>query len=102
MVGIAVMAQEELKEESRMVCRMNSRPNELNREGEMAQYTGLQSILNAALGEYQFKGFRLVEFGDHALNLYYQDEWVGVISQGSATIPVIHEACREHLEGIAG
>ena len=64
----------------------------------MAQYTtGLQSILNAALGEYQSKGFHLVEIADHVLMLYYQDELVGVLNQGSATIPIIHEACREHL-----
>ena len=62
---------------------------------------GLQSICNAALGEYQSKGFRLVEMGDHILRLYYQDELVGVLSQGGATIPVLHEACREHLEGLA-
>ena len=62
---------------------------------------GYQSILNAALGEYQSKGFRLVEPDDHCLYLYYQDERIGVLSQGGATIPVIHEACREHLESIA-
>ena len=62
---------------------------------------GLQSILNAALGEYQSKGFCLTELDDHVLMLYYQDELVGVLSQGGATIPVIHEACREHLEGLA-
>ena len=69
-------------------------------ELKMAIYNkeqGLQSILNAALGEYQSKGFRLAEFDDHALNLYYQDEWIGVLSQGGATIPVIHEACRMYL-----
>ena len=66
----------------------------------MPRYVGLQSIVNAALGDYQSKGFRLVEFGDHALILYYQDETVGILSQGGATIPAIHEACREHLESL--
>ena len=64
------------------------------------QYTGLQSILNVALGEYRSKGFRLVELGDHILRLYYQDELVGILSQGGATIPVIREACQEHLESL--
>jgi len=59
---------------------------------------GLQSILNAALGEYQSKGFRLVEPTDHCLSLYYYDELVGSLSQGGSTIPAIHEACREYLE----
>jgi len=74
---------------------------ELEEELKMAIYNqeqGFQSILNAALGEYQSKGFCLVEPDDHCLYLYYQDEWIGVISQGGATIPVIHEACRAHLE----
>jgi len=65
------------------------------------QEQGFQSILSAALGDYQSKGFRLVEFGDHALNLYYQDDWIGVLSQGGATIPVLHDACREYLEELA-
>ena len=64
----------------------------------MAEYVNLQSILNAALGDYQSKGFRLAELGDYCLTLYYRDEVVGVLSSGGATIPAIHEACREHLE----
>lgn len=62
---------------------------------------GLQSVLNAALGEYQSKGFRLVEPDDHCLYLYYRDAWIGVLSQGGATIPVIHEACQQHLDSLA-
>jgi len=68
----------------------------------MSRYINFQSILNAALGEYQSKGFRLIECDDHTLKLYYRDEWVGVLSQSGATIPVIHEACREHLGSLAG
>jgi hypothetical protein len=71
---------------------------------KMATYNqeqGLQSVLNAALGKYQSKGFRLTELGDHSLMLYYRDESVGVLSQGGATIPAIHAACREHLETLA-
>jgi len=65
------------------------------------QEQGFQSILNAALGEYQSEGFRLVENGDHFLYLYYRDEWIGVLSQGGATIPVIRETCREYLETLS-
>ena len=61
---------------------------------------GFQSILDAALGEYQSRGFRLMEMGDHSLMLHYRDEMVGAISLGGATIPVIHEACREYLESL--
>ncbi len=62
---------------------------------------GMQSILNAVLDEYQLKGFRLVEPGDHILELYYQDERVGIFNQSRATIPAIREACREHLESLS-
>ena len=64
------------------------------------QEQGYQSILNAALGEYQSKGFRLVEPDDHFLYLYYLDEWIGVLSQEGATIPTIHGACQGHLESL--
>jgi len=67
----------------------------------MPSYVNLQSILNAALGEYQAKGFRLMEPGDHILELYYQDALVGRFSQGGATILAIHEACQEHLESLS-
>ena len=83
-----------------MVCRMNSRPNEPRREGNMTQYTGLQSLLNATLGEYQSKGFRLMEDSDHFLRLYYQDSLLEVFNQTRVTIPVIHETCRRYLESL--
>jgi len=62
------------------------------------QEQGLQSILNAALGEYQSRGFRLVEPDDHCLYIYYQDELVGIFSQCVATFLAIREACQDHLE----
>lgn len=65
-----------------------------------SQEQGFQSILNAALGEYLSKGFRLLEPDDHCLYLYYRDERIGVISQGGATIPVIRGACQKHLESL--
>jgi hypothetical protein len=67
----------------------------------MAQFTGLQSVLDAALGEYQSKGFCLTELSDHMLMLHYRGEMVGVFSQSGATVPVIHEVCREHLESLS-
>ena len=62
---------------------------------------GMQSILNAALGDYQSEGFRLMELDDHILRLYHQDNPVGVLSQGGATIPAIRKACREYLESLS-
>jgi len=66
----------------------------------MAQYVGYQSILNAALGEYQSKGFRLVEDSDHFLRLCYQDGLLEVFNQLRVTISVIQETCREYLESL--
>lgn len=66
------------------------------------QERGFRSILNAALGEYQSKGFQLIEPDDHILELYYHDDLVSVLSQGGATLPAIHKACREYLETLAG
>jgi len=65
------------------------------------EYVNLQSILDAALGEYQSKGFRLAEHDDYCLYLYYQDKRIGIVGQGVAAIPVIREACREHLESLS-
>jgi hypothetical protein len=62
------------------------------------EYEGLQSIYNAALGEYHSKGFQLVEQDDHVTILFYRDERVAVFSQTGLTIPALHQACQEHLE----
>ena len=63
----------------------------------MPKYEGLQSIYNAALGEYQGKGFRLVEQDDHVAILYYRDEKVAVFSQTGMTIQALHQACAQWL-----
>lgn len=63
----------------------------------MAIYEGLQSILNAALGEYHSKGFSLVEQGDHTLSLFYKDERIGYFSQIGMTIMALHKACEDYL-----
>lgn len=66
----------------------------------MAEYTGVQSILNAALGEYHAKGFRLVESDDYTLALSYEGERVALFGVQDALIPSIHEAYRKHLDRI--
>ena len=67
----------------------------------MAQYTGsLQSILNAALGPFQNKGFRLVEEGDHITILFYHDQRVAVFNQTRLTTMTLHEACQSWLDKV--
>jgi len=60
----------------------------------------LQSILNAALGEYHQKGFRLVEQDDHITILFYRDERVAVFSQTGLTLRALHQACAQWLEKV--
>ncbi len=59
---------------------------------------GFQSAINAALGDYQSGGFRLVETADRILELYYQDDLAGVFSPRTVTVLAIRESCREYLE----
>jgi len=63
----------------------------------MAEYKNAQSILNAALGDYQQQGFRLVEPDDHTLVLYHDDYRVCTFSASGADIPTIRAACDIYL-----
>jgi len=63
----------------------------------MAIYTGKQSVLNAALGEFEDYGFKLVESDDHFLELYFKDKRIAVYHQAKATPQVIQEGCHNFL-----
>jgi len=67
----------------------------------MAIYSGRQSILEAALGGFQYYGFRLAEPDDHFLELYFKDKKIATFYQGSVTIKIIREGCRNYLKSIA-
>jgi len=62
----------------------------------MPYYEGMQSILNASLGEYHPRGFRLVEKDDHTAILYHNDDKVATFSIDSLTLLALHKACREY------
>ena len=62
---------------------------------------GIQSILDAALGDYHAQGFRLLEPDGHTLTLWYQNEQIAVFGCQAALIPSIHNACQEHLEALS-
>ena len=66
----------------------------------MAQYTGKQSILNEALGEYADYGFSLEEPDDHVLELWFKDKRVAVYYQTTATFDIIKQGCRNFLVNI--
>lgn len=61
------------------------------------QKQGLQSIFDAALGDYRSKGFSLGEEGDHIVVLYHNKVQVALFTQTGVTIPEVHKACRRHL-----
>ena len=59
----------------------------------MSQYTGIQSLLDASLGDFKNFGFSLQEEDDHLLHLFHNDERIATFSQVGATIPAIHNQC---------
>lgn len=60
-----------------------------------------EDMLNAALGEYTDYGFILKEPNDHILEIYFKDKRVAELNQDKASIPIIHECCRNYLRSIA-
>jgi len=66
----------------------------------MSQYKDLQSLLNAALGDYQNHGFRLYGNTDDGTALFFKDVFVTRFGN-NATIPAIQEACREYLKSLS-
>ena len=66
----------------------------------MAIYSGKQSILDATLGKFKDDGFNLVESDDHFLELYFKDKKIATYYQGSVTIKLIREGCRNFLKSI--
>ena len=67
----------------------------------MPQYTGMKSVLDAALGKYASEGFTLVEPDDHLTELYFKDLLVTVFNQHTLTIPRLHAECQEYLDELS-
>ena len=67
----------------------------------MATFTGKQSIIEAALGEFKDYGFSLQEVGDHFTELYFKDKLIATYNQDSLTISLLHEGCRNFLKSMA-
>jgi len=61
---------------------------------------GLQSILNASLGDFRDFGFSLREEDDHLLHLFHNGKRIATFSQSGATIPAVHNQCILHLKGM--
>lgn len=69
-------------------------------EERMAKYVGMDSILQAALGEFADYGFRLEEPDDHFTELYFKDKKIAIYNSVKLTIPVLHEGCRNFLKSL--
>ena len=63
----------------------------------MATYTGKQSLLDEALGDFKDFGFELVEPDDHLLELWFKDKRIAVYNQPMATFEIIREGCHNFL-----
>jgi len=68
----------------------------------MTKYTGKQSVLDEALGEYKDFGFQLVEPDDHLLELWFKDKRIAIYNQTKVTFDIIREGCGNYLKSIAG
>ena len=66
----------------------------------MTKYTGKQSVLDEALGQYKDFGFQLVVPDDHLLELWFKDKRIAVYNQTKATFDIIREGCKNYLESI--
>jgi len=75
---------------------------ECQKERMMANYTGKQSVLDEALGEFKDFGFSLVEPDDHVIELYFKDKKIATYNQSKLTIPILHEGCGNYLKSIMG
>jgi len=63
----------------------------------MAIYTGKQSVLDEALGEFKDYGFRLEQLNDDELILYFKDKMIARYYQITATFKIIQEGCHNFL-----
>ncbi len=63
------------------------------------QYTGKQSLLNAALGPYHAHGFRIVPKGEQVI-LFYRDERADTLDFETATISSLQRACADYLRKV--
>ena len=74
--------------------------DKLVKETAMAKYTGMQSVLDEALGEYADCGFKLVEPDDHLLELWFKDKRIAVLNQTTATVEIVRSGCKNYLASI--
>jgi len=63
----------------------------------MAIYTGKQSILDEALGNFKDYGFSLVKPNDLLLELFFKDKKIATYNQDKVTIEHIREGCKNFL-----
>lgn len=68
----------------------------------MAKYTGKQSVLDEALGEYKDYGFRLEESKEDTYILYFKEKQIAVYYRVKVTFDAIREGCKNFLNNTQG
>jgi len=68
----------------------------------MTKYTGKQSVLDEALGEYKDFGFSLTRLDYLSLELWFKDKKIAVYNWDKVTIEAIREGCKNYFKAIAG
>lgn len=67
----------------------------------MATYKHLESILNAALGEYIELGFTLKRGGYGTVELFFKDKKLATYNTDKATIGIVREGCKNYMASLA-
>jgi len=70
----------------------------LEEENNMSQFTGKQSVLDGALGEYTEQGFTLREPDDHVTQLYFKDNLLATYNQTKVTFETLQKCCQNYLK----
>ncbi len=64
-------------------------------------YTGKQSVLDGALGDYKDFGFSLIDSEDHLAELYFKDKLIATYDLHTASVEIIRTGCKNYLAAIA-
>ena len=59
------------------------------------------NILDATLGEWADRGYKLQEEGDHTAIIFFKEKYVARISQ-HASVQAIRELCQKHWDSLNG
>ena len=71
-------------------------------KAKMRKYTGKQSVLDEALGEYKDLGFSLTKLDCLSIELWFKAKRIAVYNWDKVTFDIIREGCANYFKAIAG